>query len=113
MEKSPFLFPQHQPDKSPSLAIREGKWKLLMNRGGSRVELYDIEQDRTEKNNVAAIEKKIAAQLSKKLLNWWNSLPTYVNKISIEFLITFRVPYTVFEYLQLQVLPCNPRMKKL
>ena len=33
--------------KCPMLAIRQGKWKLLMNPDRSRVELYDIPSDPT------------------------------------------------------------------
>ena len=42
--------PFHQ---SPRLAIREGEWKLLLNPDRSRTELYQIEQDLTQLNNVA------------------------------------------------------------
>lgn len=62
-------------NKSPFLAVREGKWKLLMNRDGSNPELYDISVDRNETKNLAQQQPKIVAQLKEKLLNWWKALP--------------------------------------
>lgn len=70
-----FNYPKDQNDRSPSLAVREGKWKLLMNEDGEGVELYDMMKDRTEKNNLAVTEKKVAEELSAKLMKWWNTLP--------------------------------------
>jgi N-acetylgalactosamine-6-sulfatase len=62
-------------DKSPGMAIREGKWKLLMNRDKSRIELYDIPNDPTEVNNVARENPDVINKLSKKLLAWHKTLP--------------------------------------
>lgn len=70
-----FNYPPDKNDRSPTLAVREGKWKLLMNPDGSKTELYDMLNDRTEKNNVAASQKKLVDDLSAKLLKWWNGLP--------------------------------------
>ena len=36
-----FSYPAAQ-DRSPTLAIREGRWKLLMNHDESGIELYDM-----------------------------------------------------------------------
>jgi hypothetical protein len=47
---------------SPRLAIREGKWKLLMNPDRSRVELYDILKDPMEVDNLATDTPK-----------WWKN----------------------------------------
>lgn len=69
-----FKYPKGQ-NRSPSLAVREGKWKLLMNKDSDRIELYDIAKDKNETNNVATAEPDQVKRLSKKLLTWWRSLP--------------------------------------
>jgi len=69
-----FKYPQTR-DRSPSLAVRKGQWKLLINADGSRVELYDIVKDREERNNLVAREKEVADGLTNSLLNWWKTLP--------------------------------------
>ncbi len=62
-------------DKSPALAIRSGRWKLLMNADGSNRELYDMLTDPGEKTNIVAANEKLAAKLQVKLQNWWSQLP--------------------------------------
>ena len=74
-----FNYPKGK-DKSPNLAIRSGKWKLLMNRDGTKVELYDVAKDKNEATNVAAKQPEITATLEAKLLEWWKSLPRLENK---------------------------------
>jgi arylsulfatase A-like enzyme len=69
-----FKYPRPV-DRSPSLAIRSGKWKLLMNPDGSRVELYDIVADRTETKDLAASQPEVVKSLRAKLSAWWQSLP--------------------------------------
>ena len=75
-----YLRPGLQNDQSPNLAIRDGRWKLLINDDGSRLELYDIEapgkQSNVERNNVATRHGEVAKRLSEKLLSWRRSLPT-------------------------------------
>ncbi|KPK37870.1 MAG: hypothetical protein AMJ65_13640 [Phycisphaerae bacterium SG8_4] len=61
--------------RSPMLAVRDGKWKLLMNPDRSRVELYDIVSDPTELDNVADQNPAIVRKLSERLLRWHKSLP--------------------------------------
>ena len=62
--------------KSPSLAVRKGKWKLLMNKDGSHLELYDIESDTKETKNVASSNPRAVQELKELLMKWWNGLPT-------------------------------------
>ncbi len=61
--------------KCPMLAIREAKWKLLMNPDRSRIELYDIPNDPTELDNVADEHPVVVKRLSEKLLKWQKTLP--------------------------------------
>lgn len=70
-----FNFPPETYDKSPSLAIRSGKWKLLMDIEGIQIELYDLSDDTFETKNVAEINQKVIERLKPKLLKWWGSLP--------------------------------------
>ena len=79
-----YLRPGLKSDRSPNLAIRDGRWKLLINDDGSRLELYDmeapgeqdnVEQSNVEQNNVATRHGEVAKRLSEKLLSWRRSLP--------------------------------------
>ena len=65
----------HVIHKSPMLAIRVGKWKLLMNPDRSRIELYDIPQDQTELHNCADRYPEVVQMLTKRVLEWQNTLP--------------------------------------
>jgi arylsulfatase A-like enzyme len=69
-----FRYPNGK-DRSPNLAVRSGKWKLLMNNDGSDVQLYDITKDKNETENLASQNTKIVQELKEKLRNWWNEMP--------------------------------------
>jgi arylsulfatase A-like enzyme len=60
---------------SPNVAVRDGKWKLLVNDDGSCVELYDLESDRNETTNVAETNPTIAKRLTKAALQWRKQQP--------------------------------------
>jgi arylsulfatase A-like enzyme len=62
-------------DRSPNLAIRDGKWKLLMNFDGTGTELYNMETDSKETTNVALENQKLADKMKTKLLAWRNLMP--------------------------------------
>ncbi|MBE9585139.1 sulfatase-like hydrolase/transferase [Mucilaginibacter sp. JRF] len=69
-----FRYPAGR-DKSPNLAVRSGKWKLIMNSDGSDVQLYNINTDRNETSNLAEKEADVTKNLKIKLQNWWAGLP--------------------------------------
>src|SRR5690606_26005269 len=81
--KNPLLFEfgrnrparAKAPGRSPQLAIREGDFKLLVNRNGSDVELYNLKSDRNEKTNVADKHTTLVESLSKRVLDWSKTLP--------------------------------------
>jgi len=67
-----FAYPQGT-HRSPNVAMREGKWKLLINADGSRAELYDILADPDETKNVAAENGAVVERMSKAALGWRRS----------------------------------------
>ena len=64
--------PAYEP---PRLAVRDGKWKLLMNPDGSRKELYDIPNDPAEAADLAAKHPDVVKRLAARLLAWKKTLP--------------------------------------
>jgi arylsulfatase A-like enzyme len=69
-----FSFPQGK-DRSPNVAVRDGKWKLLINTDGSGAALYDLAKDAAEQNDIATTESEIAKRLSAAALKWRKELP--------------------------------------
>jgi arylsulfatase A-like enzyme len=59
---------------SPSLAMRDGPWKLLMNADGSRLRLYNIVIDPLETENSAERFPDRAARMRHDLLEWSSEL---------------------------------------
>ncbi|MGC3969877.1 MAG: sulfatase-like hydrolase/transferase [Pirellulales bacterium] len=62
--------------RSPILAMRDGKWKLLFNPDNSRVELYDLSTDPTQLNNVAEHNVSLVEAMKSSALAWQKELPT-------------------------------------
>lgn len=60
---------------SPPLAVRDGRWKLLLTPDRRRVELYDIPADPEEDSNVAAQHPDVVDRLAEAALAWQRSLP--------------------------------------
>jgi uncharacterized sulfatase len=60
----------------PDVAVREGKWKLLCDFDGGRPLLYDIVADPGESNNQAEAQPKLVKNLTKKVTDWYKSMPT-------------------------------------
>jgi arylsulfatase A-like enzyme len=58
----------------PSGAIRKGKWKLFQDYESNTVELYDLEADAGEFENVADAHPDITAAMKQSLDNWKTSL---------------------------------------
>ncbi|MEZ6142986.1 MAG: sulfatase-like hydrolase/transferase [Zavarzinella sp.] len=70
-----FAYPKDPKHRSPNLAVREGKWKLLINADGSGAELYDLDKDRGEQHNLAKEQPKLTIRLSDLLMKWRKNLP--------------------------------------
>ena len=62
-------------NRSPNLAMREGNWKFLIQSDGSNAQLYNLANDRVEKNNVLESHPAEAARMKAALLSWRKSLP--------------------------------------
>lgn len=71
-----FNYPKGR-DRSPNLAIRSGKWKLLMDYHHKKAELYDMDKDYYETTNVAKDHPAIVKELEKKLVTWRTYLPKW------------------------------------
>jgi arylsulfatase A-like enzyme len=60
---------------SGTVTVREGDWKLHLEPGKARRELYNLAQDIGEKVNVAERQPDVAARLEKQALEWYAELP--------------------------------------
>ncbi len=67
--------PGYNGDNDPDLAIRKGDYKLLMDFDGSNVQLYNLENDISESDNLAKIDSEKARELKSELQNWFENYP--------------------------------------
>ncbi|WP_164101412.1 sulfatase-like hydrolase/transferase [Candidatus Laterigemmans baculatus] len=81
-ERSRPLFWRRPPDRPgpkeapfPDLAIRDGDWKLLCDLDGTREQLYNLRNDLSEQQNLAAEKPQITRRLKRLLLQWNATLP--------------------------------------
>ncbi len=79
-----YLEPYNDSQKpwrtTPASAIRKGPWKLIEFFEDGRTELYNLENDISEKNNLAASMPKKASQLHAELKRWQTQLNAPVPK---------------------------------
>lgn len=59
----------------PTLGVRDGRWKLLLNDELERVELYDIDADWAESKNLAKTFPQEAERLVAMIHDWKRALP--------------------------------------
>ncbi|MCO6044790.1 sulfatase [Aeoliella sp. ICT_H6.2] len=57
-------------DQHPQSVIRAGKWKLLYNYEDQSFELYDLEADLAEANNLASSNPQMVRELGARLIEW-------------------------------------------
>lgn len=67
--------PGPQENPHPDLAARAGKWKFYMGYDGGRIELYDLESDLSESNNLAADHPEVVRRLVAAVRSWNEELP--------------------------------------
>ena len=70
-----YLRPHLHHDRSPNLAIREGRWKLLVNADGSDTQLYNLKADPAESHNLAPEHPELVQRLTERVRDWRKSLP--------------------------------------
>ena len=54
----------------PDLAMRDGEWKLLVERDGSRAELFNVVTDPNEKHNLAREQPDRVKRMSEHVIRW-------------------------------------------
>ncbi len=62
-------------EDNPDLAVRDGKWKYLVNLDGSDPQLYDLDTDAPESKNLATTRPDLAVRLDKAVRDWNATLP--------------------------------------
>lgn len=86
--KSPIFF-SRPPDRKnyygfenlADLAMRQGEWKLLCDYDGSRQELYHLDSDPGETQNLAEVHHEIARTMTEEVVGWYQSMPKLKNEI--------------------------------
>jgi len=58
----------------PHSIVREGDWKLIHYWEDGRDELYNLQTDIGERNNLTDVHPEISSQMSRKLLNWLDKM---------------------------------------
>lgn len=69
------IQPGKKEHRSPQLAMRDGKWKLLMNNDSTRIMLFNLEKDPGESVNLVDKKTAIAREMASALLDWRRSMP--------------------------------------
>jgi arylsulfatase A-like enzyme len=70
-----FAFPGIAQNRSPTIAVRDRDWKLLLNADGTGAELYDVVRDPNETRNLVAEQSGASNRLARAALQWRKSLP--------------------------------------
>ncbi|MCA8997555.1 MAG: family 43 glycosylhydrolase, partial [Planctomycetaceae bacterium] len=80
--RSAPIFWRRPPDRpgtkdedNPDLAVRDGRWKYLVNYDGSDPQLYDLNQDPTESTNLTKQHPEVVSRLHEKVIDWNADLP--------------------------------------
>lgn len=79
-ERDKPLFWKGVPNrKGPGYSILDGRWRLLTGMDFEVLELYDVNEDPLEKENLKAAHREIAGELLEKLQAWHATLPEKPN----------------------------------
>jgi len=70
---------RHQGDDWPAFAMREGRWLLVHDEEGKRLELHDVVADRAQAVNRAAQEPERVARMKAAIAAWFASLPKTID----------------------------------
>ncbi len=82
--KAPIFF-RRPPDRpgfghglqedNPDLAVRDGKWKFLINYDKSDPQLYNLDKDISESKNLVEKHPEVSDRLQKAIFEWNKNLP--------------------------------------
>ena len=70
VKRSEPIFWEHE----DNVAIRDGKWKLVKERGERNFQLYDMENDRTELHDLASQEPEILQEMMQKFQRMYDKV---------------------------------------
>ncbi len=70
---------------APAASLISGRWKLIEFFEDNRFELYDLEHDLSEKNNLAAAEPKVVERLSRMLKDWQQEIEAKIPEPNPEY----------------------------
>ncbi len=79
MRDKPLFWKGIPSRNGPVYSVLDGNWRLLTSMDFEVLELYDVEQDPLEKNNLKSTQPEVAGKLLKKLLTWHATLPEKPN----------------------------------
>ena len=68
--------PGNRREDNPDLAVRDGQWKLLVNFDGSKPQLFNLNKDIGEQNNIAKTHPKVMNDLLTATFKWNQQVPT-------------------------------------
>ncbi len=68
----------------PVFAMREGRWGLVMDESGQRVELYDLISDRYQQSNLADEAPERVASMQKCIEQWCDTLPGLAASLQVQ-----------------------------
>ena len=76
------IFWRRPPDRpgtpsrdNPDLAVRDGRWKYLVNYDAKNRQLFDLDQDPSESSNVVDEHSDVAQRLHRRLMDWNEQMP--------------------------------------
>lgn len=69
-----FHYPHYYPTTSPVSAVRLGEWKLLKYYEDDRIELYNLANDPSERDDLSKEKPAGADRLQQQLQNWLNEV---------------------------------------
>jgi len=78
--KGGSIEPGNEDFISPNLAIREGRWKLLIDADSTNAQLYDLINDPGERENISGSNPDIARDMANKILKWRRSMPVMIGE---------------------------------
>lgn len=73
--RSKPVFWQYRPARFPHMGVQDGRWKLLADTTAGKLELYNLDTDWAEKNDVSEIHPEVVDTLKRKLLKWRDEIP--------------------------------------